>query len=267
MNAVLILITVVQLLVALALILIVLFQSGKSQGLSGAIGGIADSYMSRSKAKSMDAKLARGTKWVAAVFVVLTLVLIIQRFNRNLLKDEGYLMFTLPVSVHSLLFSKLLSALLWCVLGGCVGLLSIALMTMIAMDASQWGEFWAVIHQLIHNVDLEIAGNLGLIGLLALMEGVSFLMTIYLSLSVGQIPTFNRYRGLMAFITFLAITVITSWLTGSWLTGIPAFLHAGDVSAFSPQAMVGLYILYDVVVSALFYGGTWLILTKKLNLE
>ena len=41
----------------------------------GAIGGIADSYMSRSKAKSMDAKLARGTKWVAAVFVVLTLVL------------------------------------------------------------------------------------------------------------------------------------------------------------------------------------------------
>ena len=74
-NAVLIVITVVQLLVALALILIVLFQSGKSQGLSGAIGGIADSYMSRSKAKSMDAKLARCTKWVAAVFVVLTLVL------------------------------------------------------------------------------------------------------------------------------------------------------------------------------------------------
>ena len=204
---------------------------------------------------------------LCVALVVLTLVLIIQRFNRNLLKDEGYLMFTLPVSVHSLLFSKLFSALLWCVLGGCVGLLSIALMTMIAMDASQWGEFWAVIHQLIHNVDLEIAGNLGLIGLLALMEGVSFLMTIYLSLSVGQIPTFNRYRGLMAFITFLAITVIMSWLTGSWLTGIPAFLHAGDVSAFSPQAVVGLYILYDVVVSALFYGGTWLILTKKLNLE
>ena len=68
-------VTILQLLAALVLIGIVLFQSGKSQGLSGAIGGIADSYMSRSKAKSMDAKLARGTKWVAAVFVVLTLVL------------------------------------------------------------------------------------------------------------------------------------------------------------------------------------------------
>ena len=71
----LIFITVLQLLAALILILVVLFQSGKSQGLSGAIGGIADSYMSKSKAKSLDAKLAQGTKWVGAVFIVLTLVI------------------------------------------------------------------------------------------------------------------------------------------------------------------------------------------------
>ena len=70
-------VTILQLLCGLAIILIVLFQSGKSQGLSGAIGGIADSYMSRSKAKSMDAKLARATKWFGAVFLVLTLILLI----------------------------------------------------------------------------------------------------------------------------------------------------------------------------------------------
>ena len=68
-------VTILLLFVALLLIAMVLFQSGKSQGLSGAIGGIADSYMSKSKAKSLDAKLARATKWVGAVFVVLTLVL------------------------------------------------------------------------------------------------------------------------------------------------------------------------------------------------
>ena len=68
-------VTILQLLCGLAIILIVLFQSGKSQGLSGAIGGIADSYLSNSKAKSVDAKLAKATKWVGAVFVVLTLVL------------------------------------------------------------------------------------------------------------------------------------------------------------------------------------------------
>ena len=71
----LIAITIVQLLAALVLILIVLFQSGKSQGLSGTIGGIADSYMSKGKARTIDAKLAKATKWVGAVFIVLTLVL------------------------------------------------------------------------------------------------------------------------------------------------------------------------------------------------
>ncbi|MBS5047727.1 MAG: preprotein translocase subunit SecG [Firmicutes bacterium] len=68
-------VTILQLISALILIAVVLFQSGKSQGLSGAIGGIADSYLSKSKAKSVDAKLAKATKWVGAVFVVLTLVL------------------------------------------------------------------------------------------------------------------------------------------------------------------------------------------------
>ena len=68
-------VTILQLISALILIAVVLFQSGKSQGLSGAIGGIADSYLSKSKAKSVDAKIAKATKWVGAVFVVLTLVL------------------------------------------------------------------------------------------------------------------------------------------------------------------------------------------------
>ena len=68
-------ITILQLIAALILILVVLFQSGKSQGLSGAIGGIADSYMAKSKAKSLDAKLAKGTKGVGAVFIILTLVI------------------------------------------------------------------------------------------------------------------------------------------------------------------------------------------------
>lgn len=68
-------VTILQLLCALVLIAAVLVQSGKSSGLSGAIGGIADTYMSKSKAKSMDAKLAKATKWIGAVFVVLTLVL------------------------------------------------------------------------------------------------------------------------------------------------------------------------------------------------
>ncbi len=68
-------ITILQLLVGIALILAVLVQSGKSAGLSGAIGGMADTFMARGKAKSFDAKIAKATKWIGAAFVLLTLVL------------------------------------------------------------------------------------------------------------------------------------------------------------------------------------------------
>lgn len=68
-------ITILQLICGLIVIAVVLFQSGKSAGLSGAIGGVADSFMSKNKARSMDAKLARATKWVGAAFIVLTLIL------------------------------------------------------------------------------------------------------------------------------------------------------------------------------------------------
>ena len=64
-------VTILQLLCGLIVIGIVLFQSGKSAGLSGAIGGVADSFMAKNKAKSTDARLARATKWVGAAFIVL----------------------------------------------------------------------------------------------------------------------------------------------------------------------------------------------------
>ena len=69
--------TIVQVLCGLILIAVVMLQSGKSAGLSGAIAGGADTFLSKNKAKSVDAKLAKMTKWVAILWVVLTLVLCI----------------------------------------------------------------------------------------------------------------------------------------------------------------------------------------------
>lgn len=68
-------ITVIQVLCSLVLVAIVMLQSGKSAGLSGAISGMADTFLSKNKAKSWDAKLARWTKWVAIGFMILTMVL------------------------------------------------------------------------------------------------------------------------------------------------------------------------------------------------
>ena len=70
-----IVLTILQLLSGLAVTVIVLMQSGKSSGLSGVIAGGAETFMSKGKAKTLDAKLAKATKWFGLGFVVLTLIL------------------------------------------------------------------------------------------------------------------------------------------------------------------------------------------------
>ena len=64
----------IQVLCGLFLIAVVLLQSGKSAGLSGAIAGGVDTFLSKNKAKTWDAKLAKLTKICGVVFFVVTLV-------------------------------------------------------------------------------------------------------------------------------------------------------------------------------------------------
>lgn len=67
--------SVVQVICCIAVVSIVMLQSGKSAGLSGAISGGAETFMSSGQAKNLDAKLSKATPWLALVFVVLTLIL------------------------------------------------------------------------------------------------------------------------------------------------------------------------------------------------
>ena len=75
MATVKLILTIIQVLGAVFLTFVVLAQSGKSAGLSGAIAGGADTFLSKNKAKTVDAKLAKWTKWVAIGFMILTMVL------------------------------------------------------------------------------------------------------------------------------------------------------------------------------------------------
>ena len=62
--------------VAIVLIVVVLLQSGKSEGL-GAIAGNSGSFVSKNGSKTFDAKLASATKWIGLAFAFLTLATVI----------------------------------------------------------------------------------------------------------------------------------------------------------------------------------------------
>ena len=66
---------ILEALFSVALIVVVLLQSGKEAGLSGALSGSSDNYLSKNKKGGLDTILASSTKWIAALWIVLTLVL------------------------------------------------------------------------------------------------------------------------------------------------------------------------------------------------
>ena len=75
MEIVKIIVTVLEVICSIGLIAVVLLQSGKESGLSGAISGGADTYMGKGKSSTLDQKLASATKWIALAWVLLTLSL------------------------------------------------------------------------------------------------------------------------------------------------------------------------------------------------
>ena len=75
MEVVKIILTVLEVIASIALVVVVLMQSGKEAGLSGALSGNTDSYLNKTGKAGMDKMLAKITKWVALAWIVLTLIL------------------------------------------------------------------------------------------------------------------------------------------------------------------------------------------------
>ena len=70
-----VIVTVLYVLICIALVAVVLFQESKTQGLSGSINGVAETYWGKNKGRSMEGALEKGTKILATLFIVLSVVL------------------------------------------------------------------------------------------------------------------------------------------------------------------------------------------------
>ena len=62
-------------LIAVVLVVVVLFQSGKQAGMSGTISGGSETFFGKSKARTIDAILERATTWIAIVFLITSIAL------------------------------------------------------------------------------------------------------------------------------------------------------------------------------------------------
>lgn len=97
-----------------------------------------------------------------ATFIV-AVVLAVFRFRKNLLTDEGYVMFTLPVSPHSLVCSKLIVSTVWFL--GAVVIDVVALVSLVA-DVAMFQEMGRIFREIFDNITAYYLGN----GVLFLVE-------------------------------------------------------------------------------------------------
>ena len=210
---------------------------------------------------------------------VITIVVTIQRFNKNLLKDEGYLMFTLPVSSKHLVLSKYLTSLIWTFLSFVVAFLSFTIIFMI--PTYKYFDFSYFINEfnlLFSNMlNLNILGQFLKIILLMIISYTIFIFNVYLALSVGQLPIFNRFRNVSSFIGFLVLNLLISYaqnIVSLFVNDASVNIEAIDninyaISSVTSIVSKGLNIaivINLIIILVLFFATTY-ILDKKLNLE
>lgn len=180
---------------------------------------------------------------------VVTFLVIIQRFYKGLLGQEGYLMFTLPVPTWQLTLSKLLGAVITTILSGIVGMLSILILGSL-------------------NINWTLDATLFIIELIVLMlVGVAaMILEIYVAIALGHLA--NKHRIAMSFVWFVVLQTVLSFLTGlaAMALGYSPFFPAFYAN-LSAHGMMWMMILPCLIEAAVFYFGTTWILKNKLNLE
>lgn len=193
---------------------------------------------------------------------VLTLVVTVQRFNKNLLGDEGYLMFTLPVSPKKLVLSKTIVSVIWYL--GSIFVAGISFLTIALAALIKLGDnFQATANRILEEIYIILSNIssfqflsdfINLILLVVLVLG-TFTLVIYLSISIGQLPMFNKHRMLMAFVSYFIINTVISTIGNTFL-GISPIFHS------LPMAYLGV-----ITTGLIAFFCTTFILERKLNLE
>ena len=205
---------------------------------------------------------------------VMSMVVMVQRFYKNLLQDEGYVMMTLPVSVHQHIWSKLIVSAVWFALTILIVCLACLIM---AADVTVIGEIVSGCQDLFRHVTAYYAINGTAIVaeflVLCFVGCCAMCLQFYAALAIGH--SFPNHKMAWSVLWFFLIQFIMQFLGGMGIMLLDEswFHHLllGWTDNISAMASVHLgmvtVILGEVVYGAVFYILTTYFLKKRLNLE
>ena len=204
-----------------------------------------------------------------AACIVMTFVLMIIRFYKNFLTDEGYLMFTLPVTTGQLIWSKLLVAVFWVIVSAAVGVLAAFILT-VGTDAQD----------VIFGLDLkelfrgftggETAISIALTVTLVLLYSAYTYLRCYAAMAVGQ--SFGSRKLLLSVVFYIVFgiaeaicttAVAKPLLNTDSLEKVMFEAEPFDVVLNFLGGLNGMYL----VLCAIYFVITYLFLRRKLNIQ
>ncbi len=201
--------------------------------------------------------------------IVVALIFVIQRFYQGLLKDEGYLTFTLPLRTDSILWAKTFSAMILIVGSAVVCILSVLL-----LSARQ--ELWQEIVKGWRN-DIEVNGGHAVLGVILIVIAllawmIPAVQQLYLSMAIGHLG--QKHRAGASVLAYVGIEIVLNMVTSLLLIPlVTALAEKSPIRIWNSTggsilwAVFGCTMLAAIVKTAIFYFPTRYILKRHLNLE
>ncbi|GKH47186.1 MULTISPECIES: hypothetical protein [Anaerotruncus] len=221
---------------------------------------------------------------IIALFV-LVYVVMIQRFYKNLLRDEGYLMFTLPVRTWQLIASKLIVSIMWLAICTFVTVLSVFIMAFSLDLLREIPEFLRQLSDfLAHYVGISEVTLFFEFVFLMLIGTIGSVLMIYAAISIGHLV--GKHRVLTAFGAYIGLSIVEQIITnlyfslvgriydhtipygsyGAYQFGYGAYDFAREFVGAMHMIVIPTLII-TVIFSVVYFILTNYILSHRLNLE
>lgn len=207
---------------------------------------------------------------IAALGIV-TVGMMVYRFKTNLLGDEGYVMHTLPASVHQHIWAKLIVSILWYIASAVILFFGLFLATTSVADfrGIVWSQFWGEIGQFSQTEPTWPLFLLELIGI-ALLVCIGACLIFYAAMALGH--SFNNHKTLLSILLFFGFQFALQFTLPALMINVSDHMdytvHSLEqIGEMAVVHQVMLLILFlGVVIDGIFYAITAYSMKRRLNL-
>lgn len=219
--------------------------------------------------------IPRGLSMMLYIFMmiamfVITILIVLQRFYKNLLGEEGYLMFALPVKTEHHILAKLITSFIWFISSALVSVASVFIMlpeySFLKYVPEEYAEARRMLMEL-NGLDLNLLVFAAIVAIIVYV--IHFILQVYTAMSLGQL--ISKGRVALSFAAYIGINIVVQTISTTLLL-VATTTKDGIVLSDEMFAQRSLIIVFGVigigvVLSVAEFFVTRYILTKRLNVE